>query len=484
MQPYSRYHEQDSRTACIKSDKMDMNEVVEPVRDVIFISKGTPQDDEFATWLGPRLEASGYKVFADILSLKAGERWRKTITDTLYNNAVKMLLCCSDTTLSKNGVQEEIGIAESLAKSLDDPKFIIPLRLKEYKKIFGIGELQWINFENQWARGLTDLLEQLDGMSGIPKQEQVTINPNWELYKRRQAVQIENAPEPLTSNWVRIASLPDKISYYVPSGAISLAMMLTTARRCEFPIEPFRRGFWTFAPPETVSQTFEHIGKFKVEHEVETSDFLNYGFYNIGLASREASNMIVSILRKAWNGYCRAKQLRERFYSNDSGFHISENQLELGKRLPWGRQGERRSSMLRNTIKGSVWEYGVTAYPSLWPYPHFRVKPRVLFSELKDEKAGEVFDDDRKQHRLRRSNCKGWRNKRWHGLLMAFFELLSDDREYIDLPLGGQQHVRIDAMPLMFTSPVTTFLPDEQDDNFEDIDSNILGVDVPLEDTE
>jgi len=36
-------------------------------RDIVFISKATPGDDEFALWLAPKLEAAGYKVFADIL---------------------------------------------------------------------------------------------------------------------------------------------------------------------------------------------------------------------------------------------------------------------------------------------------------------------------------------------------------------------------------------------------------------------------------
>ena len=35
-----------------------------------------------------------------------------------------MLLCCRDVTLNKNGVQEEIGIAEDLVKELKDPRFI------------------------------------------------------------------------------------------------------------------------------------------------------------------------------------------------------------------------------------------------------------------------------------------------------------------------------------------------------------------------
>jgi hypothetical protein len=65
-------------------------------RAVVFISKATPGDDEFTLWLAPRLEAAGYTVFADIVTLEPGDRWRKLITTTLQTRAIKMLLCCRE----------------------------------------------------------------------------------------------------------------------------------------------------------------------------------------------------------------------------------------------------------------------------------------------------------------------------------------------------------------------------------------------------
>ena len=160
-------------------------------RDVIFISKATPGDDEFALWLGPRLEEAGYTVFADLLTLEPGERWRRSITDTLQNRAIKMLLCCRDSTLAKEGVQEEIGIASDLVKALQDPKFIIPLRLEPYKKLFGIGELQYIDFVRGWAEGLAKLRATLRRQK-VPRNESaIRINPNWEAYRRRSAIPLK-----------------------------------------------------------------------------------------------------------------------------------------------------------------------------------------------------------------------------------------------------------------------------------------------------
>ena len=64
-------------------------------------------------------EAAGYRVFADILSLEAGDRWRGVVTSTLQTSSVKMLLCCSNETLAAPGVLEEIDIAIDLSKELE-----------------------------------------------------------------------------------------------------------------------------------------------------------------------------------------------------------------------------------------------------------------------------------------------------------------------------------------------------------------------------
>ncbi len=225
-------------TACNSAEDRDFK-----IRDVVFISKATPGDDEFVLWLAPRLEAAGYTVFADILNLQPGDRWRREITDTLQNKAVKMLLCCRDATLNKIGVQEEIGIASDLVKELKDPRFIIPLRLEPYKKLFGIGELQWIDFLGSWAAGLQDLLDALQRQS-VPRNPGAChasirtgriIESGWRF-------KVEKAPEVLTSNWLRVASVPDVIRYYHPPGAINFESMLTACRESTAPSRSLPTG--------------------------------------------------------------------------------------------------------------------------------------------------------------------------------------------------------------------------------------------------
>ena len=444
-------------------------------RNVVFISKATPGDDEFALWLAPRLEAAGYVVFADILSLVGGTRWRKEITQTLQARSIKMLLCCRNSTLASDGVQEEIGIAGELSKELNDPQFIIPLRLESYRKLFGIGELQWVDFVRGWAEGLAKLLDTLKRQKVPRDHSKIQINPNWEIFRRRGAIPIKNEPERLTSNWLRIVKIPDAIHYFEPTGAIEWFAMKDACRAAPFPVELHNHGFFSFATVPEVNEAFAHIGRFDAKHKIETLTFVQSGSEHYGILRQDASNIVHSVLRQTWNRFCRDRGLFEYLYSKDAGFHASRDQAKIGQRFPWGRQGDKRSSMLRNVARGYVWNFGVTAFPAFWPFPHYKLKSRVLFSPVNGNEAGEPLDDWKKQHRLRRTVCKSWRNKQWHGRLMAFIEMLSGDSPSIDLPLSPSTMVKLEAAPMLFSSPVSTDLPNKLQDEDEELDISTLG---------
>ena len=451
------------------------------VRDILFISKATPGDDEFVLWLAPRLEEAGYTVFADILSLEPGERWRKVITNTLQARAVKMLLCCRDTTLAKDNVQEEMGIALDLAKELPDPKFIVPLRLEPYKKVLGIGELQYVDFVRGWADGLDKLLNTLKRQKIPCDPTKVRINPNWEIYRRRGSIPIKEEPERLTSNWLRVAEAPDVVRYFEPSGAANLNAIASVCASSKYPAQPMQRGFVSFGTPEEINDAFATTGRFEAKAEIPLMDFIAKGAPQHGIQGKDASNVIVSMFRQAWNAYCREKNLREYVYSKATGFHCTVAQAKIGQKIPWGKQGDRRSSMLRNIAKGQVWAFGVSTLPAFWPFPHMKLKSRVLFAPPLRDDAGDPFDDKRKQHRLRRSICKGWRNKQWHGRLMAFIEMLSGESKSIILPLGVSATIRLEAAPILFSSPISTALPNAMADEDEEQDTSTLGRPEPEE---
>jgi hypothetical protein len=419
-------------------------------RNVVFISKATPGDGEFALWLAPRLEAAGYTVYADIIRLDPGVRWRQELTMMLQSRAIKMLLCGRDTTLSRNGVHEEIGIAEDLARELKDPKFIIPLRLERYKKVFGIGELQFIDFTKSWADGLNQLLAALEKEKVPRDTSSVRISPNWEQYRQRDGVQIKDEPEPLTSNWLRVVEIPDTIRYFSPKGAIDHASFAKACGKFRFHGQVHERGLFSFASLDDVNTELAHIASFEIAHERDTLAFVRDGFPDRNIEAREASNFVKSIFRKAWETWAINAGLLRIEYSKDSAFHITKDQAGIGQRIPWGTQGEKHSSMLRNIARKHVWSFGVTAIPTFWPYYHFKLKSRVLFSEVSGNEAGPVIEKKGAQHRLRRSVCKGWRNKQWHGRLRAFLELLAGDAAYLNLAVGSDALIKLEAVPIFF----------------------------------
>lgn len=444
-------------------------------RRVIFISKATPEDDEFVLWLGARLEAAGYQVFADILTLEPGDRWRKIVTGTLQSKAVKMLLCCRDASLAKNGVQEEIGIAEDLAKELGDPRFIIPLRLERFKKLFGIGELQYVDFLGGWASGLSKLLDTLD-RQGVPRQTgAMAINPNWEAYRRRLAIEVQNEPEVLTSNWLPIIELPSQVRYYAPTGSLQHGALAHACREFRYPAEVWLRGFFSFAGQSDIEANFGTAGHFKEGSRLDVATFVAEGADSPSATPRQAKNVMSSLFRQAWEGFCRERSLVEYAYSKQLGFHIGENQVALGKRISWGVAGRQRSSVLRNIAGNRVWQYGASGHAQFWPLPHFKLKARVLFAELVGRKAGAVFDDVARQHRSRRTICKGWRNKQWHGRLMAYLQFLANGADELKLPLAPDTYLRVCAIPLTMTAPVSTPVVDAMPEDGEETDLSTLG---------
>jgi hypothetical protein len=113
--------------------------------------------------------------------------------------------------------------------------------------------------------------------------------------------------------------------------------------------------------------------------------------------------------------------------------------------------------------------------PYFWPFWHLKLKARVLFSVDNDTAEGLRIDDARKMHRLRRSMCKGWRNKQWHGRMLAFLELLSGESANIRLAFAANAELVIEAAPMLFTSPVSTALPNVLDADEEEADVSTLG---------
>jgi hypothetical protein len=354
--------------------------------------------------------------------------------------------------------------------------------LEPFKKLFGIGELQHIDFVRGWAEGLGNLLDALKRQKVPCDPASIRINPHWEAFRRHGAIPLKQEPERLTSNWLRIVEAPDVIRYFVPRGSSDRMALYRRCAETPYPTEPHQNGLLSFQSLPEIDRAFGTVARFAIEHEISLGEFQEEGLQRLGIRPQDARNMVQSTFRRAWEKMCRDRGLLEYRFSTACGFHAGKAHARIGQKIPWGRQGDRRSSMLRNEARGHIWQYGVTGLPAHWPFPHFKLKSRVLFAPPKDGDAGDIYGDAKKQHRLRRSVCKGWRNKQWHGRMMAFIELLSGESPFIRLPLGEEAHIKLEPSPILFTSPVSTVLPNELRDEDEESDATTLGRPEPDED--
>ena len=195
------------------------------------------------------------------------------------------------------------------------------------------------------------------------------INPNWETYRKRLAIKVENRPEVLTSNWLRVTSLPDIIRYYYPPGPINLELMEQTCRRNTVPAEVYQRGFFSFASPEEVARDFADVAPFEIHSENDLFNLLDSGSQSPDIKTRDAHNLVSSMFRRAWENLCRSKGL----------FILPEIIFERCKPLA------RRSGL--ELTKG---EFAKSQKEK---------KELPLFRNVIDQSAEEIFDDVPDFHR-------------------------------------------------------------------------------------
>lgn len=70
-------------------------------RCLVFISHANPEDNEFASWLGTRLTAAGYKVWADVLNLLGGETFWRDIGNAIKEEAAVVIVALSTRRIRK-----------------------------------------------------------------------------------------------------------------------------------------------------------------------------------------------------------------------------------------------------------------------------------------------------------------------------------------------------------------------------------------------
>lgn len=437
----------------------------DPPRDVLFISHATPEDNHFASWLGAKLAAMGYDVWADVLKLRGGSDWARELEGALRKRAVKMLLVCTPGGLEKQGVRNEIEIGAQLSRQLSDPSFIIPLRLDSYEAPFRIAQSQYIDFKAGWARGLaelTDLLEEKKLPRGQPGPMQ-----GWLESHAVGSARLLEKPEPLLSNWLQVAGQPANIYYCEPPVGFPVERFQQRGGH-QWPAVPHRGGVVTFARPDTAGQLGDDLPAKQIA-EMGTDKFLEEGWVSLGIDAYQARRIYSDIGTQAFDKFAAARGLKD--YAG-SGKRLSWwadiKTAQLGQvRFDWGFRRGARQIVGQSEKRGVHWHYAINVNLRTAPIQHLRIAARLVFS-------GNGLDpiaDPRKAHVLRRSLAKGWRNARWRDMLCAYLWWLTNGGAELRLPVGSEEAIRAHVPPTPFSCPVS--IASITDDSVDDDDPDV-----------
>jgi hypothetical protein len=440
------------------------------VRPAIFISHATPEDNAFTLWLGTKLAALGYEVWADVLRLRGGDDWQRKLEHALRHRAAKVLLAANPRAVDKQGVRNEIQIASDVARKIGDQEFIIPLRLAPFEAPFLIAHAQYIDFQRGWAAGLAELLDVLGETYKVPRQgsDQSAI---WREVQLVHARTVSATPERLISNWLTIKQLPAKLRFFEFRGGSERAAQ-SRIKNTPWPAVPFRRGFLTFARMDELQDHFGPSLPLKLQGERRLDGFLEDGWATFDIARFDARNKFSDLARQALESALRARGLQGYALSGfQTAWWAPTNVAPTGKvAFRWADISGLRQIQGVSAKRHMNWHFGVSVAVRTAPLRHVRVIGRLIFTE----DGHKPFEDPAKMHRLRRSFAKTWRNARWRDMLLAFLHWLADGSAEWRVPVTSDEALVLRLPPVMWMAPVSMPLdaetPEIDDDDPSDDD--------------
>jgi hypothetical protein len=435
-------------------------------RDALFISHANPEDNTFALWLGAKLTALGYEVFADVLRLRGGDDWERVLESAIREKAAKVLLAATPHGVQKQGVRNEITIATQTANRIGDHQFIVPLRLAPFDAPLQIAHAQYIDFSKGWAQGLRELLELLTELK-IPHAGGAANAGLWQGVQLKDARAVVATTERLISNWLAVESLPAGICFYDFKGGISIGKAQKAIQDSPIPLAGFNRGFVSFAPLHQLQEYFGPDLPLECVAERATENFLDEGWPDLRLATRDARAKFTDLVRQSFDAFFLAKGLKPfEIASGRLAWWPTSAQATL-KRLSFnwtGGPSGSRQIVGRSNKRGFHWHYGVSCWARTAPLRHVRVAGRVVFTSDGHSPLG----DARRLHRLRRSFCKSWRNDKWRDLLLTFWFWLSEGTTFIDVPMGEGAMLRLTLPPMIFDAPFGIDAPGDSAESPDD----------------
>lgn len=431
-------------------------------RTSVFISHATtPIDSELTRWLALRLMREGYTVWCDLERLRVGDDFWDEIEDQIRNKTAKFVVMLSRDSITRDGVKKELGVASKIAKH-HGKRFILPCRVDglEYENFpIEANRLDAADFSHNWAVGLKRLLEILQEDSVPRSADGPAVALGWWQQRFSATEGVVTEQEEYASNRYDIVSAPQWLYLHTLD---NLKPFEKEKFKPPYPVRQIGGLFISFASSDDLAGSFEQAeGKIGASFKTKLTTFLGERYQKPKIERREARNIVVRLLKLAFHKKAAAAGLLPYELANkESYFWFPGTVVPPRKKVPFtrlnGSQGG-RALVGAKEIKdaaGSVqgvqqWHYGIEAVPTTWPSLGFYFRSHVAFSL-----NGSLYPDSKKQHRLRRRECKLWFNDRWGDMLQAAVTQLAGQTASLDLEVGKSATVRISKAPAGFVSPV------------------------------
>lgn len=424
-----------------------------------------PEDTEFAVWLGVQLANAGYRVWSEATQLIGGERFWSDIEAAFDTVIGKTVVVISGVTRAKAGVLDEIERAVATAERLAIPqgKFIVPVAataLKRGDTPIQLARQNAIPFHSSWAEGLARLLKLL-ARDNFPRTAEPRAVGAWVAawFEGRHRVVVRGVE--LMTNALGIAELPRHVRFYnVGVGADQLKRLPE-----QLPVPSAVNGalLLTFADEDELRALLPQETRLTRRAEVEIEAFLD-GHVKRGdpfVSRRDASNHMVSMLRKAWDRLCRERGLEAMTMSSgQKGWFLPLGTVpgqfvrfvdfdgRARKRYLYGVKTRKVGD---TRVVGMHWHYAPRLQFALGQVNEALVEAHVAFTI----NGRELLGDAAKAHKLRRSFCKQWFNEQWRTLHLAYFSFLANGGDQIKLPVSRDQHCLLDVRPESLLSSVS-----------------------------
>jgi hypothetical protein len=454
------------------------------MRNKIFISHATPEDNDFTIWLASRLELLGYEVWIDKNGLVGGEKFWETIDGVIRNEAIKFLLVYSKNIFQKDndgnpiagklkdGVYKEFSFAESIGKQNNINDFIIMMNIdaSNYNLFIGADRLNQIPFYENWANGFKQLEKKFQKDNVLKtKQETKTDFGSWYEQQFVSNNGITSKSELYYTNWWTINKLPDYLFLYQFQ---SLEQASIIAKQfSDYPISKItnylssfeeRKEFVITQDGNTFTIKPQNIFKIKITDVLigfESSSFPTH---------RDSENHFKKLLKEVFHKIMKNRGMFWYEMSNKRlAYYYTPANLSSFKtkfQYPFRKSNKFKTKNLLGKHKSlGKWHYAVSVKPILSPVLAFSLKSHITFTTdgfnvLKNDKNE---TDSSKIHSQRRAKGKRMFNEEWRDLFLAFIDALKKE-DRIEIALSSNYTLEMPVTSQIYWADFGYFDPKDK----------------------